>query len=103
MKGLATRNYPNVVRQHVDAMVAELIGNGAKITGNNPWYIDTRQSGVKLTGVWSEDTAILSIALTGKDWYVPSSKIWDTLETLMAQLKELPDHYITTKSCSDRV
>ena len=91
MKGQGTRIYPNVVRQRVDAMLDELIKNGAKITGNNPWDIDTRQSGVKLRGTWSEETATLLVTLTGKDWYAPSSMIWDTIENLMRQSDARPD------------
>ena len=59
MKGRGTRTYHNVVRQSVNAMLDELRKNGAKITGNNPWFIDTRQSGVKLRGEWSEDASSL--------------------------------------------
>ena len=91
------RTYPKVVRQSVDAMLNELMKNGAKITGNNPWFIDTLQSGVKLRGEWSEDASTLSVTLIGKDWYVPSSRIWETIETLMSQLKEQPDQDILTK------
>jgi|GEM_PF-959527 hypothetical protein len=97
MKGHGTRIYPNVVRQRVDAMLDELMKNGATITGNNPWVIDTRQSGVKLKGEWSEDTSTLSVTLIGKEWYVPSSMIWETIETSMSQLDELPDQDISTK------
>jgi hypothetical protein len=97
MKGHCTRTYPNVVRQSVDAMLDELMKNGAKITGNNPWFIDTLQSGVKLRGEWSEDTSTLSVTLIGKEWYVPSSKIWETIETLMAHLNDQPDQDVLTK------
>jgi hypothetical protein len=99
MTGHSTRNYPNIARQHVEAMFDELTKNGAKITGDNPWGIDTRQSGVKLRGEWSEDTSTLSVTLNGKDWYVPSSMIWETIETLMSHFNELPDHEISAKSC----
>ena len=97
MKGRGRRTYPNVVRQSVNAMLDELRKNGAKITGNNPWFIDTRQSGVKLRGEWSEDASALSVTLMGKEWYVPSSMIWETIETLMSQLNEQQDHDILTK------
>jgi hypothetical protein len=59
--------------------------------------VDTRRSGVKFKGEWSEDTSTLSVTLIGKDWYVPSSRIWETIETLMSQLKEQPDQDILTK------
>jgi hypothetical protein len=97
MKGHGTRTYPNVMKQSVDAMLDELMKNGAKIAGNNPWVVDTRRSGVKFKGEWSEDTSTLSVTLIGKDWYVPSSRIWETIETLMSQLKEQPDQDILTK------
>jgi hypothetical protein len=86
--------------KQIDAMLAELKKNGAKIIGNNPWEIDTRQSGVKLRGSWSECTATLSVTLTGKDWYVPSSMIWDTIESLMHQSGRLPE---TAKPVEDGV
>ena len=97
MKGHGTRTYHNVVRQSVDAMLDELMKNGARIGGNNPWVVDTRRSGVKFKGEWSENTSTLSVTLIGKEWYVPSSRIWETIETLMSQLNEQPDQDILTK------
>lgn len=91
MGGHSTRNYPNVVRLRLDAMLEELKKNGAKITGNNPWDIDTRQSGVKLRGAWSEATETLSVTLIDRDWYVPSATIWDTIESLMRKIDRTPD------------
>jgi hypothetical protein len=87
----STRNYQHVARQRIDTMLDELIKNGAKITGNNPWFIDTQQSGVKLRGEWCEATLILSVTLTKKDWYVPSSMLWETIESLMQQICGQPD------------
>jgi hypothetical protein len=97
MKGHGMRTYPKVVRQSVDAMLNELMKNGAKITGNNPWFIDTLQSGVKLRGEWSEDASTLSVTLIGKEWYVPSSMVWETIQTLMSQLNEQHDQDMLTK------
>src|SRR6202142_1755502 len=91
MKGHGTRTYPNVIKQSVYAMLDELMKNGAKIAGNNPWVVDTRRSGVKFKGEWSEDTSTLSVTLIGKDWYVPSSRIWETIESLMSHLNEQTD------------
>ncbi len=91
------RTYPKVVRQSVDAMLNELMKNGAKITGNNPWFIDTLQSGVKLREEWSEDASTLSVTLIGKEWYVPSSRIWETIEPLMSQLNEQQEQDMLTK------
>ena len=91
------RTYPKVVRQSVDAMLNELMKNGAKITGNNQWFIDTLQSGVKLRGEWSEDASTLSVTLIGKEWYVPSSRIWETIEPLMSQLNEQQEQDMLTK------
>ena len=91
------RTYPKVVRQSVDAMLNELMKNGAKITGNNPWFVDTLQSGVKLRGEWSEDASTLSVTLIGKEWYVPSSRIWETIEPLMSQLNEQQEQDMLTK------
>ena len=91
------RTYPKVVRQSVDAMLNELMKNGAKITGNNPWFIDTLQSGVKLRGEWSEDASTLSVTLIGKEWYVPSLRIWETIEPLMSQLNEQQEQDMLTK------
>ena len=92
MKGnFSTRHYQNISAKRINAMLDELIRNGAIITGDNPWDIDTRQSGVKLRGAWCEATLILLVTLIGKDWYVPSSKIWETIESLMQQVSGLPD------------
>ena len=78
-------------------MLDELMKNGAKIAGNNPWVVDTRRSGVKFKGEWSENTSTLLVTLVGKDWYVPSSRIWETIETLMCHLNEHADQDILTE------
>jgi len=79
--------YRNITRQHIDSMLDELLKNGSAITGENPWSIDTKQSGVKLKGEWSQEASTLSVIISGKEWYVPSSQIWETIDKLVAEIK----------------
>jgi hypothetical protein len=92
MKGCETRYYTNIFRHEVDTILKELQKNCATITGDNPWYVDTLQAGVKLKGEWIEKTLILSITITNSDWYVPSSTIWAKIGDLMSGIKGMSDN-----------
>jgi hypothetical protein len=91
MEGSGTRFYKNIFRHEVDTILKELQKHGATVTGDNPWYVDTIQAGVKLKGQWIEKTLILSITITESNWYVPSSKIWAKIDDWMSGLKGMSD------------
>lgn len=91
MKGFGTRYYTNIFRQEVDTILKELQKNCTTITGDNPWYVDTLQAGVKLKGEWIEKTLILSVTITDRDWYVPCSTIWARIDGLISDIKGISD------------
>ncbi len=92
--GGGTHYYGNITKQKIEGILKELQNNGATIAGNNPWDVDTHRSGVKLRGEWTEATLNLAVTVTGSDWYVPSSKIWGTLDDLMHHIGEMSDTQI---------
>lgn len=59
------------------------------VSGNNPWDIDTHKHGVKLQGTWDQQSSTLSVIVTDKDWYVPCSKIWETIDSLINHISGL--------------
>lgn len=75
-------------------MLRELQNNGAVISGDNPWAVDTRRSGVKLKGQWNEAASCLEVAVVGRDWYVPRSTIWKEIDELMRQIRAMPEDKI---------
>lgn len=88
MNDKGTRNYDNIDKAKVDAILKALTDHGARIQGGNPWTVDTQKHGVKLLGEWSEQTARLSITVTDADWYVPQDKIWENIDSLMQVVKK---------------
>jgi hypothetical protein len=86
-----THSCSDIDRAKIDAIINQLNGQHMAITGNNPWDFDTQHHGVKLQGSWSERTSTLSVAVTGKNWYVPCSKIWDTIDPLIHHIQSLAD------------
>jgi hypothetical protein len=88
MRNCGTRIFENVDKSSVDAILKGLIDHGSTVTGTNPWEVDTRNHGVQLRGEWNEEAARLAITVTDADWYVPSTKIWRNIESLMRIVQE---------------
>lgn len=86
-----THTYPNIDQVRINAILAALRQSGSTVTGNNPWNVDTHNHGVKLQGSWNQGTSVLSIIVTDKAWYVPCSKIWDTIDPLIRHVPQLAD------------
>lgn len=86
-----THTYPGITQAKIDAILEALRSNGSTVTGSNPWNVDTHNNGVKLQGSWNQGTSTLSIIVTDKNWYVPCSKIWDTIDPLIRHIQGLAD------------
>jgi len=84
-------HYANITQSKINAIMDALKKNGATITGNNPWDVDTHKYGIKLRGTWNSANLTLSIIVTNKDIYVPCSKIWDTIDPLINHIASLSD------------
>ncbi len=83
-----THSYDNINRAKVEAIINALEVHGSAVTGQNPWSIDTQKHGVRLEGIWSEETSTLDITVTHADWYVPSKTLWENIDSLMSQVKD---------------
>lgn len=82
-------HYGNIDQTKVDGIIGQLKKQGATVTGNNPWDVDTHNHGVKLRGSWDKATSTLTIIVTAKNWYVPCSKIWETIDPLIHHIQEV--------------
>jgi hypothetical protein len=78
-------------RQKVDALLRTLRHFGAAVSGDNPWEVDTHQSGIKLLGRLDEAESNLEITVIDKDWYVPCLTIWRKLDQLMKCAQAMTD------------
>ncbi len=88
---IAVHRYGNITRQKVDVILRALQDEGGAISGDNPWEVDTHQSGVKLRGRFNEAASSLEVTITGRDWYVPCSMVWRKIDALMCCIQGLPD------------
>jgi hypothetical protein len=88
MTGDDTHTYGNISREKVGAILDALAGDGALVTGDNPWTIDTRKHGVVLRGEWSEASSTLAVTVAAAAWYVSRGAIWETLDPLLRRLEE---------------
>ena len=82
-------HYGNIDQAKVEAIISKLKATGSTVTGNNPWNVDTHNHGVKLQGTWDKASSTLTVIVTDKDWYVPCSKIWDTIDPLIHHISQL--------------
>ena len=85
------RSYDGITQAKVDAIIRALRENGATVSGNNPWDVDTKNHGVKLRGTWSAADERLSLIVTGKNFYVPCGRIWREIDELMEELQQLDE------------
>ena len=83
MHGSLERRYANIGREQLTAMMNEMRAAGLRVSGCNPWLIDTMQHGVLLTAEWIEESSILAVTITNRNWYVPYDEIWKTIDPLM--------------------
>ena len=82
-------HYGNIDRVKIEAIIEQLKKHGSTVTGDNPWDLDTHNNGVKLRGSWDKASSTLTIIVTHKNWYVPCSKIWDTIDPLIHHIQEI--------------
>lgn len=87
-------HYANISQAKIDKILDALKDNGADISGNNPWNVDTNKFGIKLQGTWDSSSQSLSIIVTGKDFFVPCSKIWDTIDPLINHISSMSDEEV---------
>jgi DNA-directed RNA polymerase len=78
--------YPNITQQKMDLILNALRNDGASVMGNNPWSVNTHKFGVKLQGSWDTSSQTLSIIVTSKDFFVPCTQIWSSIDPLMQQV-----------------
>ena len=93
--------YSGITQAKIDKMLQALKESGAKVTGNNPWHVDTNSHGVKLLGSWNSANGVLTIEVTDKTWYVPCSAIKDKLDSLIGHLSALADTQLLAASAGD--
>lgn len=84
-------HYANISQAKIDQILDALRKNGSTVTGNNPWNVDTHKFGIKLQGTWDSGSQTLSIIVTDKDFFVPCSKIWDTIDPLINHISSMSD------------
>lgn len=84
-------HYGNITKAKIDKILDQLKQKGSTISGNNPWVVDVHNNGVILQGAWNEGSFTLSIIVTAKNWYVPCSKIWETIDPLINHISGLRD------------
>jgi hypothetical protein len=87
MPDTGTHNYDSIKRSQVDEIFNALISHGSRVSGNNPWEIDTDKHGVRLRGEWDETTLVLSITVLDAAWYVPREAVWGKIDSLIRHLR----------------
>ena len=78
--------YPGYSKSKIDAVLAALRANGATVSGDNPWSVDTRKHGVKLSGAWDAASSELRVTVADKNFYVSCDKVWETLDQLLGHV-----------------
>ncbi len=91
MSKCGVHTYDNITKPKIGEILEKLQANGATIQGNNPWHVDVNKHNIKLQGNWDEERSSLSIIVTDKNFIVPCSKIWNTIDPLIEHISGQPD------------
>jgi hypothetical protein len=78
------KQYGPMAISGVQALAQRAAAAGMRISGNNPWSIDTKHYGVKFDVSWDPSTQLVTVTVIDKDIYVPYGKIWDQVDALLA-------------------
>jgi hypothetical protein len=81
--------YDNVTPVQRDAIVAELRRTGMRVTGSNPWDVDTNKAGVKLRAAWNPQTRQLRVIIA--DWGMLAElagcdRVWSEIEPRLREI-----------------
>lgn len=79
----APHTYQNIDDGRMNKILTGLKDSGAMVAGTNPWTVDTQKHGVKLKGSLDTTSRNLSVEVIDKNFYVPCSQIWDTIDPLI--------------------
>lgn len=84
------RSYAGVTRKLKDQLIARLRAKGMKVTGNNPWNIDTGQFGVRLRAAWDpakHELRLIVLATPGKETAVHAlcPLIWNQVDPILKE------------------
>ncbi|MEM9598882.1 MAG: hypothetical protein AAGD06_31735 [Acidobacteriota bacterium] len=82
------RQYGKITLVKMEKILSELRRHGATVSGDNPWDVDTGKHRIKLRGSWNQADMTLTITVTAKNWYVPCSRIWRTIDDLIHEIQE---------------
>lgn len=89
-----SHSYLNITPAKANAIISQLQASGATVTGDNPWTVETQSGGVELCGFWDNAAGTLTVTVTDKQWYVPCSRIWDTVDPLINHVQGLSEEAI---------
>lgn len=87
MGGCGTHSYRNISQEKINMALEALSNYGATIAGNNPWTVDTRNFGVKISARWNPNTLALDLTVTDSDGTIPCSIIWSYLDNTIAKYR----------------
>jgi len=85
--------YVGITPYKVGEIRRRLAGEGATITGENPWDADMHSAGVVIHGVWEPATQILRVTITDKSWYASCSAVWSEVDKQLRDVQALAEPY----------
>lgn len=91
------KTYQNISKYKIDYLRQQLAGDGATITGDNPWDVDTHKGGsiitstVKLRATWNEPAKTLTIEITDKPGVASCEKVWSVIDEQFQPILAMKD------------
>ena len=83
--------YQGITPYKIGVIRQRLVGEGATITGDNPWDADMHSAGVVLHAAWAEATKTLVVTITDKSWYASCNAVWSEVDKQIHDVQALPE------------
>lgn len=93
--------YDFIDQGKIDTIIKELQGQGATITGQNPWQVDVHKGGVILGAAWDKAASRLVVTILDKSVLASCNAVWEVVDPQMKTVQAQPSAPVSTTGLSD--
>jgi LPXTG-motif cell wall-anchored protein len=93
--------YDFIDQPKIDTIIKELQGQGATITGQNPWQVDVHKGGVILGAAWDRAASRLVVTILDKSGWASCDRVWNAIDPQLKTVQAQKSAAVTGSSDAD--